>query len=128
MDKKRKQLCAVILAVLFFVGACATTGEQPVSFTQNAYRALSVSGNAYNTAMKSLADLHKKGIIGDNEKAVALEYGTYFWIAYDVAIDTVEAYMVAESLEGRGKVEMALKGLANALEKFMAYVAPLLKK
>ena len=125
MKRNRVQLWVVLIAI-FLITACATSGES--TFSRDAYRALSISGNTYNTSMKAMADLYQQGVIGDGDKALALEYGTYFWIAYDQAVDAMEVYIVAESLEGRAKVEMALKGLANALEKFMAYVAPLLNK
>ena len=67
--------------------------------------------------MKSIADLHKQGLVDDSVKAKAIQYGTDFKRAHDLAITAVEA-----------KDYNAVAGVSIALWILLDFVQPYLIK
>ena len=109
----------VVLVLAVVLAGCAASQNQ----IANGYKSLATAGTAYDTAMKSIADLHKQGVVDDDVKAKAIELGNYFWSAYHTAVDTLET--AAET----GDAEAANRAVEYAMQahvSFMEYVKPLI--
>jgi len=119
----RKLYVILVVLLLALAAGCATA-----NFKRDAYRTLGAAGATYDAAMKSLADLYDKGVIGNAEKTKAIEYGGYFWAAYHTAADAMVVYMETENAADEARVTKAMAMLSQALSRFMDVVQPMLAK
>ena len=117
---KYKQVLG-ILVVLMLVVSCA-------SFSKNAYRALGTSSVAYDVSIRTVADLYRQKLVGEDVKAKTIELGNIFWVAYNSALDAMVAYKKTEKAEDKAKLEAALTQANEAFVKFLGYVQPYLPK
>jgi len=78
------------------------------SFRTKSYKTLAVSGYIYDNAMKSVANLDKKGLLKPKQKTIIIKYGNQFWLAYNSAIYTMELYTLSETVENEVIVTEAL--------------------
>ncbi len=124
MTKNRfKNQLVALVGMLFLITlvSCAT-------FSKDSYRTLSVSAETYHAAMSSMGDLYRQGLISEEEKAKAVELGSYFKAAYNAAIDANQAYLKVDSDQNRDKVTAALIEYSKVLGKVLEYINAVMAK
>ena len=121
MRRVRNKELLVFLAIMFLAASCA-------SFSKNAYRALGTSSVAYDVSIRTVADLYRQKLVGEDVKAKTIELGNIFWVAYNSALDAMVAYKKTEKAEDKAKLEAALTQANEAFVKFLGYVQPYLPK
>lgn len=115
----------VLMITALMMAGCAGTQKQKVSSAT--YKALAIGGNAYDAAMKGIADLHRQGHVGEEEKAEAIKLGGYYFDAYHAAVESLKTY-VETDVETPDDLQAKLLAVGQALGKLLAYINPLLNK
>jgi hypothetical protein len=114
-------LTAIVLVVGCAGQASNTTGapSQQVSVQDSprtvAYKSLATMNKTYNATMKSFADLYRQKLIDDQVKAKAIEYGTAFQRAYNMAVDAAEK----DDFSSISGVSMALAQLLDFVQPYL---------
>lgn len=116
-----RRMSLVFLLVLLV--ACATSQSKIV---RDSYRALSIGGHAYDTAMTLIATLHRNGVVDDDVKAEAIRLGGFYHDAYHSAVEALSLYAETEGAEGDIQTKLLMVG--QQLGKFLAYINPILIK
>lgn len=124
----RKAFVLGILMTLVLIAGCAgSAGINPGASSHQtaaqdsprtvAYKSLATMNKTYNAVMKSLGDLYRQKLIDEQIKARAIEYGTAFQRAYNMALDAAEN-------DDFGSIS----GVSVALAELLDYVQPYLVK
>lgn len=117
----KRKLFAFILAffLVFALASCAT-------FNKSSYQALGTMSVAYDTAMKSAADLFNRGLISPEGKAAILEAANSFKRADDAAINAFQAYLAAPPEQQADKKQQfitAASAVTSAYGELLALLA-----
>ena len=115
-ESMKRKLVPIIL-VLFLV-ACAG------NFVSNGYKTLSVSKEAYDSSLSILGDLYKKGQVGEDVKAKAIELGTLYKAAHNEAAGALLAYQSSGSQKDRDRYALAIKDASERLSRLLEYIKP----
>jgi len=114
----------VLLAMaLLFVG-CATLQNQKAT----AYKSLAGMALTYETAMKTIAQLDRDGLLKPEEKARAIHAATVFWAAWHEAAISLQIWMSVDTPEAQDKVKAVLENVLAKYEEMMRYLQPLLQR
>lgn len=125
MIRQRSRFALVLVMAVAISYGCA--GRTKKDYVSGSYKALAVGGNSYNAAMSGIAELYKKGYIGDAEKEQALKLATYYYTAYHMAVEALKVY--AEEGEGDPEyLQLKLMSVSRALGKLLGYINPILGK
>jgi len=96
------------------------------SFITSGFRSLVISKAQYTATMETLGDLYKSGVIGDEEKAKAVKYGTMYMEAHNQAVAALADYAILETDETKDKylrmaslVSTRLMSLLEFSEKYL---------
>lgn len=119
------RISLVLMITALMMAGCAGTQKQKVS--AGTYKALAIAGNTYDAAMKGIADLHRNGHVGDEEKAEAVRLGGFYFDAYHAAVESLKTY-VETDVETPADLQSKLLAVGAALGKLLAYINPLLNK
>jgi len=121
---RRVKLGVVLLAVaLLFIG-CATLQNQKAT----AYKSLAGMALTYETAMKTLAQLDRDGLLKPEEKIQAIQAAAVFWSAWHEAAIALEVWLSVDSPEAQDKVKAVLENVLAKYEEMMRYLQPLLQR
>jgi hypothetical protein len=118
-------IVACFMAFVMFVVGCSMTVSQR---KDSAYKTMAVLGNSYDTAMKSISQLSKDGLLTDDEKKAALQAAAVFWGAYQETLLAMEIWWAVEDATTEEKFSTALAGLMSKYKEMMAILEPLLKR
>jgi len=116
---------ACFMAFIMFAAGCSMTVSQR---KDSAYKTMAVLGNSYDTAMKTLNQLSKDGLLTDDEKKTALQAATVFWTAYQETLLAMEIWWAVEDATTEEKFSTALAGLMSKYKEMMAIIEPLMKR
>lgn len=119
---KRLNFLIAFLVVLAFALIQGCNGD----FTTSAYKTLSTTATVYDTSMKAAADLHRQGLVSDQEKAEVIEFGNKYRQAHQAAVTTLAAYERTSQATDQEKVQVALDEFSQVFGELMAYLRPLL--
>lgn len=111
----------VSLSIFVAVVACA-------NFNKRSYQALGTMSVAYDTAMKSAADLHARGFISDAGKQEIVDYAKSFQVAHNQAIDAFQAYLAAPPEQQADKKQQFITASSAALAAYSEMLNLLTKK
>jgi hypothetical protein len=118
-----RPLIIFIMFIFFFVFvACAA------NFTQNSYKALSVSKTSYDTALSTAGDLYKKGFLDEEQKNEIIEYGNHYKIAHNLAVQALLDYQTTGDLSKKDKYLANMQLASNFLAKMLDYLEPYLQE
>lgn len=122
MRKYALPIVAVLVLSLVLVGCSALT------FKRDTYRSLVISANVYEAGMASLADLHAKGLVTDEQVAKVMPIAEGYWAAYHAAVEALEGYAEVDMVpeEGKAKIQKALEELAKFCGDLIAILNPIL--
>lgn len=119
-------ISAIILSLALV--ACGT------SFNKKSYQAMGAMSVTYDTAMKSAADLYRKGLISEEGKQAIITAATSYHNAHEQAITAFQEYLSAPPEQQAdkkqqyitvAKVSLAAYGeLLAVLTKFGVYGEP----
>jgi len=126
MKKRKQALWILLLLIPILATGCAGTQDEKTAVLTNGYKALSAAAATYDVAFQSLADLYVQGAIDEAAKTKAIEYGSYFWAGYHMAVEALESYQKTGSLEDQEALSAALAEVSRLLGVFLGYVEPLL--
>jgi len=127
----QKRSIAIILALtlaVFMVQGCATVQENHNQIVAGGYKTLATAATTYESAFGALADLYKAGLISDDVKNKAVEYGTHFWSAYHTAVELLASYAKTSSAEDEARLNTAVIEVSKLLGVFLEYAGPYLAK
>lgn len=125
-DRRMKQGLLILMAILVMAMAFTACNEQ--DFTTDAYRTLTVSKEFRDTALSSLGDLHRQGLISEEVKDEAIRIGDAYMRAHQLAVDAVVVYSSSKTAENRMTAEEALTTAAGLYGELAALVTPYLGK
>jgi hypothetical protein len=125
----RRKLSVFLILILFSVAVITCAG-----FNKNSYRGLGTMAVGYDVAMKSAADLHKKGLISDEGKNEIVDIGDSYAKAHNAAVQAFQDYLNAPEAEretAQGKARVAMQAslgfyseLLSILTKYGVYGEP----
>jgi hypothetical protein len=128
-EPMRRKVFIFPILFLFLIGIAACAG-----FNKNSYRGLGTMAVGYDVAMKSAADLHKKGLISDEGKAEIIELGESYAKGHNAAVQAFQDYLNAPEAEketAQGKARVAMQAslgfyseLLSILTKYGVYGEP----
>ena len=97
-----------ILAIMFMTVGCA-------SFSKNAYSSIDTVRITVDAAMKTAGDLHRRGIIGDEEKAQILDIHAKYRAIHQTACEFLKMYKELEDKEAKEGVKLQIQDAIQAL-------------
>ncbi len=90
---QRKQVSPLVMVLIFGVLLAGCQGCFPKrSFVSWGYSILDTATITYNTGMGTVADMYKRGMIGDEDKATAIEVGNKYRASTEMAIEALASY------------------------------------
>lgn len=128
---QRKRVISVFLALalmMFMIQGCATIQTNHNQVVAGGYKTLATAATTYETAFQALADLYKQGLLSEDNKNKAVEYGQHFWTAYHAAVDLLASYAKTFSAEDEAKLNVAVIEVSKLLGVFLEYAGPYLAK
>lgn len=124
-DKAMKRNLSVFVIVLAFVLlACAYNA----SMVTTSYKVLAVSNLSYDTGMKVVADLDKRGLLPQDEKIKIMAAATTFFEAHNAAVAALANYKESEDLADQELLEKQIALVSEAIANLMAIITPYLEK
>lgn len=119
------KLTAILLVLLMvFMVQCS-------SFVRNTYGTLGTAAVLYDSSMKAVADLYDRGMITEEEKAMAISIGRDYYNIYMAAVTALELYKgmsgsqrdaqkmrIIELLEKLGEIG---GNLSEVIQKYSTY-------
>lgn len=118
-----KRITLMFLIVLLLSG-CA-------SFVDNSYKTLYVAGQAYDTGMKTVADLQTQGKITEAQRTEINTYANKFYVSYQAAAVALSTYNKTKTAADEDKLVVAVtelarswKVLAEAINAFLPGIVP----
>jgi hypothetical protein len=117
--KTVKRFCS-LLVVLCLVLACAT-------FTQNAYRTLTVSYQAYDATLSTMGDLYKEGKITEAQKDDAIKIARGYKLAHNDAVAALADFETNGGDTNKAAYTKAAAQAAASLAKLLAYCRPFIE-
>lgn len=121
-----KKNLALGLVAIFLVVACAA--GQVTSFKAASYRALTIMGTSYDTAMTGVAALHRNGLVDDTVKAEAIRLGDIYHDSYHAAVDALKVFAESADEAQYNNAQEKIAAVGQALGKLLGYVNPILVK
>lgn len=113
----------VTCIVLLLLVACA-------SFTQNSYKALTVSQQTYDAALSALGDLYKQNKLTETQKDKAIQIGNLYKQAHNEAVTALLRYDASSDQTSQEAQKAAyMKAIAEAskqLSALLEYAKPFL--
>lgn len=109
------------LAVFIVFLSCA-------NFNKRSFQALGTMSVAYDTAMKSAADLHRRGLISDEGKNEIVDYAKSFQVAHNNAIDAFQEYLASPPEDQADKKKQFITASNAALSAYSELLNLLTKK
>ncbi len=119
---KRKVCIGIVLA--FVLTACAYNA----SMVTTSYKVLSVSNLSYDTGMKVVADLDKRGLLPQDEKIKILAVATTFYQAHNAAVAALAKYKETQDLTDQELVEKQIAIASEAIANLLAIITPYLEE
>ena len=117
---RRKLYLALVLLVL--LAACGP------NLVRDGYRALTVSYQGYDVALSGMGDLYREGLIGEDVKTQAIEYGRAYKVAHNEAVRALAAYEERGGAEAKDAYLQAAQDASAALARLINYAKPYLVK
>ena len=114
MKKINCYMLALILIISFMVTGC--------QFEESTYKTLYTLNVSYDTAMESVNDLRKKGIMTPEQVDKAIGIGTIYYESFDLASDAFKAYLKTKRAEDKAKLVTILSELPGLLYELEKYV------
>ena len=93
----------VVVCVVILLAGCGG------GFVGDSFKSLAVSKQTYEATMTSLGDLYKEGVLSDEAKDKAVEYGRKYQTAHNSAVDALMTYVVADPENQEDSKEAYLK-------------------
>jgi len=118
------RLGIALLAMAVLIVGCATLQNQKAT----AYKSLAGMALTYETAMKTLAQLDRDGLLKPEEKTAAIQAATVFWTAWHEAAIVLQIWMSIDTPEAQDKVKAILENVLAKYEEMMQYLQPLLQR
>jgi len=87
MFRKRSLNFLIIFIAILAILGCAG------SFNKRSFNALGTMGVTYDTALKSAADLYKRGLISDEGKSKIIEAANSYRVAHEDAVTAFQQYL-----------------------------------
>lgn len=110
---KKKLLFPILLIAILF--ACAT-------FTNNAYKSLSVSKVTYDSALSTAADLYAKDILSEDERENVIKYARIYKDAHNSAVMALLKYERTNDPEAKKEYYEEMSVAAEFLSKILDLV------
>lgn len=120
---KRKLFISTVL-LAFILGACAYNA----SLVNTSYKIQAVSQASYDTSMKMVADLDKRGMLPEDEKAKILVVANTYYQAHNAAVKALLAYKESESLADKELLEKQIALMSTAIADLLAIISPYLEE
>lgn len=114
MKKINYYMLALILVISFMVTGC--------QFEENTYKTMYTFNETYDTTMKSVNELRKKGIMTPEQVDKAIYLGSIYYESFYIASDAFKAYLKHKKAEDKEKVQTLLAELPGLLFKLEEYV------
>jgi len=118
------RLGVALLAMAVLVVGCVTLQNQKAT----AYKSLAGMALTYETAMKTLAQLDRDGLLKPEEKTTAIQAATVFWTAWHEAAIVLQIWMSIDTPEAQDKVKAILENVLAKYKEMMIYLEPLLQR
>lgn len=122
----RKRL--YLLLVFVFIAATYCANQQVKDTRDVTYKVLYAAGTAYDTAMKSVAQLQRQGYISHETRAEINRVGNYFHDGYHAAVDALKVYAEKGDLASYETTQEKLLAAGEAIGQFLALVNPIITK
>lgn len=110
-----KRKLAVFIPLVIILFACAT-------FTNNAYKSLSVSKVTYDSALSTAADLYEKGILDEEDRAIVIKYGRLYKQAHNSAVMALLKYERTNDPEIKDEYYKEMDAASEFLSKILEIV------
>lgn len=91
----------IVCGLMLVLAGCSATSKD-VALTS--YKALDISATVYDTAMLSLSDLHKQGVLTDEQWVSVKDAARVFTATYREAVDALVSYMNASDAAGKERL------------------------
>ncbi len=118
----KRKICIGIVMLAFVLSACAYNA----SMVQTSYKVLSISNLSYDTGMKVVADLDKRGLLPQDKKAEILVAARIFANAHNVAVMALVKYKETQNLADQELVEKQIALASEAIANLMLLITPYL--
>lgn len=120
---KRKLFIPIVL-LSFVFSACAYNA----SMVQTSYKVLAVSQASFDTGMKVVADLDKRGLLPSEDKAKILAAATTFFQAHNAAVAALVKYKETQALTDQELLEEQIALASEGIANLLAIITPYLEK
>jgi hypothetical protein len=117
------KLGLLILLTTTLVVACAT-----MSLERKAVNTLATIAELYDTSMKTIADLHRQGLLTDEEKLKVMDMALAVWSAYHEAQLALEMLKAIHDASSEAKLATALNALNERFSLMIETIEPLLNR
>jgi uncharacterized protein (DUF1501 family) len=101
------------------------------SYNQNlvtsSYKILSVSQEAYTTAMKTASSLDSKGLLTRQQRAEIIRLGEIYYQAHNSAVDTLYSYEKHKTSDAQTRLLNQLTSTSAALSNLLTTLEPYIK-
>jgi hypothetical protein len=111
-------------ATVGFYGCAATQRVPADPFFENGYKALTISVNSYDAAMKSLRDLYNEGTIPKDTAQKAWDAGEKFFYGQKLAFTALRTYKQASGAQTKVEAINAMNMAAVDLAGFLKVITP----
>ncbi len=118
----KRKLSVFVIMLAFILTACAYNA----SMVQTSYKVLSISNLSYDTGMKVVADLDKRGLLPQDEKIKILAVATTFYQAHNAAVAALVKYKETQTLTDQELVEKQIVLASEAIANLMLLITPYL--
>ena len=119
---KTKSCILMLCLTVLLVAACTA------NFVRDGYRALTIGYQGYDVALSGMGDLYRDGLIGEDVKNKAIEYGRAYKVAHNEAVRALAAYEERGGTEAKDAYLKASLDASAALARLINYAKPYLVK
>lgn len=116
----RKLNYLLIALLTIFIASCAYNA----SLVKTAYDTLQVSQVSYDTSMKIVSDLYKRGELNEDEKEKVISYASTYSKAHNAAVEALASYEESRSMEDKEQLEKQLTSASEALTNLLQIIKP----
>jgi len=110
--------------ILVFVGLFAISCAYNASMVKTSYNVLAVSQATYDTAMKTLADLDKRGMISVDDKVKAMEVASIYYKTHNAAVEALAKYEETRSSTDQQRLEEQIALVGEAIANLLTIIKP----
>ena len=120
----KRKLFVFVIVLAFVLTACAYNA----SMVQTSYKVLSISNLSYDTGMKVVADLDKRGLLPAEDKVKVLAAANTFMAAHNAAVMALVKYKETQDLTDQELLEKQIAIASEAIANLLAIITPYLEE